>query len=202
MINLKEIIKDFIKEFIEQVKSIKTEGIKKQIPNILTFSRALAPIIVIPTILMDKLYLVIIELTIFAITDFLDGKLARKYGCVSAFGRKLDALSDKLFAMSLVIPAVFKFHILLFNLIMEIAISYVNLMSLAKGNEPRSTIIGKIKTAFLSVTLILVYIPNINFNVLFYISIGTLILQLMALISYKSIDMDKDKKKKLKNKVK
>lgn len=200
--DLKEIVKDFINEFIEQIKSIKTEGIKKQIPNILTFSRALAPVIVIPTILMDKLYLVIIELTIFAITDFLDGKLARKYDCVSPFGRKLDAFCDKLFAMSLVIPATFKFHILLFNLIMEIAISYVNLMSLAKGNEPRSTIIGKIKTAILSITLILIYIPDVNFKILFYFSIVTLILQAIALISYKSIDMDKDKKKKLKNKVK
>lgn len=199
---MKEIIKDFIKEFKEEVKSIKTKGIKRQIPNILTFSRALAPIIVIPTILMNKLYLAIIELAIFAITDFLDGKLARKYNCVSSFGRKLDAFCDKLFAMSLVVPATFKFHILLFNLIMEIAISYVNLMSLAKGNEPRSTIVGKIKTAFLSATLILVYIPGVNFNILFYFSIGTLILQVIALISYISIDMDKDKKKKLKNKTK
>ena len=98
--------------------------------------------------------------------------------------------------MSLVIPAAFQCYILLFNLILELTISYTNLLSESKGNKPRSTIIGKIKTTLLSITLILVYIPNTNIKIIFISSIITIITQVITLIKYISIDIDKDKKKK------
>ena len=192
---MKKLITDFFKDFLLQVKDIKEGNIKKQIPNILTFSRALAPFIVIPAMLLGKIKLAIIALIFFAITDFLDGKIARAYNLTSNFGIKLDAVCDKIFAMSLVIPA-FECYILLFNLILELAISYTNLLSESKGNKPRSTIIGKIKTTFLSITLVLVYIPNTNIKIIFISSIITIITQVITLIKYISIDIDKDKKKK------
>lgn len=194
---MKELIRNFGKDFALQVKDIKKGNIKRQIPNILTFSRALSPFIIIPTVMLGKIKIAIIALILFAITDFLDGKIARKYNLVSDFGIKLDAVCDKLFAMSLVIPATFKFYILVFNLILEIAIGYTNMMSEAKGNRPRSTMIGKIKMTLLSVTLILIYIPNVNYNILFGSSIVTLIFQVITLVKYISIDIDKDKKKRL-----
>jgi len=79
---VKNLFLEFLKEFREQFKSIKTNGIKKQIPNILTFSRAIAPLIIVPTILFERIDIAILELVFFAITDFLDGRLARKYNCV------------------------------------------------------------------------------------------------------------------------
>lgn len=193
---MKKLITDFFKDFLLQVKDIKEGNIKKQIPNILTFSRALAPFIVIPAMLLGKIKLAIITLIFFAITDFLDGKIARAYNLTSDFGIKLDAVCDKIFAMSLVIPAAFECYILLFNLILELAISYTNLLSESKGNKPRSTIIGKIKTTLLSITLVLVYIPNTNIKIIFISSIITIITQVITLIKYISIDIDKDKKKK------
>ncbi|MBQ8219386.1 MAG: CDP-alcohol phosphatidyltransferase family protein [Bacilli bacterium] len=193
---MKKLIRDFCNEFMEQVKDIRTGKIKKQIPNILTFSRALAPFVIIPTIMLGNIKLAIIELIFFAITDFLDGKLARKFNVVSEFGIKLDAVCDKIFAMSLVIPAVFEFPILIFNLIMEFAISYTNISSEVKGNSPRTTIIGKIKTTVLSITLILIYIPDVDFNILFIASIITLIFQVITLVSYINIDANKDKSRK------
>ena len=50
-----------------------------------------------------------------SLTDMADGKIARKYNLVSKFGIKLDAVCDKIFAISLVIPAIFKFNILIKN---------------------------------------------------------------------------------------
>ena len=79
---------------------------------------------------------------------------------------------------------------------MEIAISYTNLLSYKKGNNPRSTIIGKIKTALLSITLILAYIPNMNNLVIFIFSLITIICQVITLIKYINTDMEMDKKKK------
>lgn len=189
-------IKDFFGDFKLQVRDIKNGNIKRQIPNMLTFSRALSPFIIIPAMLLGEIKIAIGALIFFAITDFLDGKIARKYNYVSDFGVKLDAVCDKIFAMSLVIPAVFECYILLFNLILEIAISYTNLLSEAKGNHPRSTIIGKIKTTLLSITLILIYIPKTDIKIIFIASIVTIICQVITLIKYINIDMDKDRKRK------
>ena len=193
---MEEMIKTFGSEFKEEFLSIKKEGLKKQIPNILTFSRAIAPIIIIPTILSGFTIVAIIELIIFALTDFLDGKLARKFDCVSHFGIKLDAVCDKIFALGLMIPAIIKYPLLIINLVLEGLISYVNILSEAKNNHPRSNIIGKIKTLFLSVTLVLSYIINMNYKYIRSSSIITFILQVWALIKYKKIDISKDNKKK------
>ncbi len=193
---MKKMIKDFFGDFKLQVRDIKNGNIKRQIPNMLTFSRALSPFIIIPAMLLGEIKIAIGALIFFAITDFLDGKIARKYNYVSDFGVKLDAVCDKIFAMSLVIPAVFECYILLFNLILEIAISYTNLLSEAKGNHPRSTIIGKIKTTLLSITLILIYIPKTDIIIIFVASIVTIICQVITLIKYINIDMDKDRKRK------
>lgn len=191
-----EFIVNFFKDFRKEFKSIKKKEIKRQIPNLLTLSRGLAPIVIIPAILFNKLYFVIILLIIFALTDFLDGKIARKYNLVSEFGVKLDAVCDKIFAISLIIPAIINHGIFIFNFVMEIAISYTNLLSYTKGNNPRSTIIGKIKTALLSLTLILAYIPNMNNLVIFIFSLITIICQVITLIKYINTDMEMDEKKK------
>lgn len=191
-----EFIVNFFKDFRKEFKSIKKKEIKRQIPNLLTLSRGLAPIVIIPAILFNKLFFVIILLIIFALTDFLDGKIARKYNLVSEFGVKLDAVCDKIFAISLIIPAIINHGIFIFNFVMEIAISYTNLLSYTKGNNPRSTIIGKIKTALLSLTLILAYIPNMNNLVIFIFSLITIICQVITLIKYINTDMEMDKKKK------
>lgn len=191
-----EVIVNFFKDFRKEFKSIKKKEIKRQIPNLLTLSRGLAPIVIIPAILFNKLYFVIILLIIFTLTDFLDGKIARKYNLVSEFGVKLDAVCDKIFAISLIIPAIINHGIFIFNFVMEIAISYTNLLSYSKGNNPRSTIIGKIKTALLSLTLILAYIPNMNNLVIFIFSLITIICQVITLIKYINTDMEMDKNKK------
>ena len=193
---VKEVAKEFIREFKEQVKSIKTEGIKKQVPNILTLSRGLSPLVIIPVMLLNKIYAAIVLLIIFAITDFLDGKLARKYKVVSTFGIKLDTVCDKFFVLGIMIPAMIKYPFLGINLFMEACISYVNVISESKNNNPSSSMTGKIKTTFLSITLILSYIPNIDRLIVLGLAIATLILQIMAVIRYRKTDIEKDNKKK------
>ena len=99
-------------------------------------------------------------------------------------------------SLTSIIPAIINHRIFIFNFVMEIAISYTNLLSYTKGNNPRSTIIGKIKTALLSLTLILAYIPNMNNLVIFIFSLITIICQVITLIKYINTDMEMDKKKK------
>lgn len=190
---MKKVIIDFINDFKDNLSSIKKDGLKKQIPNMLTFSRAIAPLIIIPTLHMNRLDIAIIILIIFAITDFLDGRLARKFDCVSEFGVKLDAVCDKIFALGIMIPAIIKYPVLLINLILEGCISYINLLSESKNNHPKSNMVGKIKTTLLSITLILAYIPNIDKLIILGSSIITFMFQIMAFVKYREIDIDKDK---------
>ena len=69
------------------------------LPNILTIMRLLAaPMVAMIFIVVDRPFADFIALVLFvvaALTDFLDGYLARKWHQESNFGRMLDPLADK-----------------------------------------------------------------------------------------------------------
>lgn len=81
---------------------------KKYIPNILTVSRfALIPFIV-SSLIIEEYVIAVILLIISAITDILDGLIARKYNIISNFGKLVDPLADKALQVSILITLVFK----------------------------------------------------------------------------------------------
>ena len=191
---MKDVIRNFVTEFKNNVLSIKKEGIKKQIPNMLTFSRALAPLIIIPTILIGRLDVAIGELIFFALTDCLDGSLARKFDCGTDFGIKLDAICDKFFALAILIPAIIKYPVLSINFVLELCISYINMLAEIRDNHPKSNTIGKIKTIFLSITLVLSYMKKVNGLFVLMASIITFMLQIWAFVKYRENEVNKEKK--------
>lgn len=72
---------------------------RAQIPNLLTFARVLAVPVCLGIMLMNPAWKFQALLGIFiaaALTDFLDGYLARKWNVVSALGALLDPIADKL----------------------------------------------------------------------------------------------------------
>ena len=80
----------------------------KHIPNILTISRfILIPFIVI-SLAFDKFLVAFIFLTISALTDVLDGFIARKFNLVSDFGKLVDPLADKSTQLSILITLALK----------------------------------------------------------------------------------------------
>jgi CDP-diacylglycerol--glycerol-3-phosphate 3-phosphatidyltransferase len=81
-------------------------NIRKNIPNILTFVRLVcAPIILALSIIYEGQYLIslgmLVVFGVTIVTDFLDGKLARKYGYESKFGAIMDPIADSTFYLSL-----------------------------------------------------------------------------------------------------
>ncbi len=67
-----------------------------QIPNALTIARILLTFVVMYLIFNgNNIFAVVIVFGIAAFTDFLDGKLARRYGWVSEFGRQADMIADR-----------------------------------------------------------------------------------------------------------
>lgn len=70
--------------------------ILKQIPNLLTISRVILTFVVIYLIFTNAdIKATIIIFAIAAITDWLDGALARKFKWESEFGRKADMIADR-----------------------------------------------------------------------------------------------------------
>ena len=85
-----------------------------------------------------------------SITDFLDGKLARKYNLVSDFGKFADPVADKLLVLSAMISFVqismMPAWICIIITAREIAISGFRLICAGKGTVISASWMGKIKT--------------------------------------------------------
>ena len=160
---------------------------KDNIPNILTMTRIVFTPIIIILGLLNKTTIVIILATICALTDLIDGKLARKWNLVSKKGAKLDTIADKVFGIGLIISLIRNKKLLLFVLIFEIIIASTNLYYYYKNKKIESLMIGKIKTVFLFSGIIFCMI-NEYFKIVGSISNGfiyaTINLQALCIISY------------------
>ncbi len=78
-------------------------------PNLLSFSRVLATILVFILILINQPWSFLVATVIFllaSITDLLDGYLARRYHLVSPLGVFLDLTADKVFVSAILVAFV------------------------------------------------------------------------------------------------
>lgn len=87
----------------------KADDIMQSIPNWLTYLRlALIPLFVV--LLVDPSpFMVHLAAAIFvvaALTDYVDGYIARRFGAVSDFGKLLDPLADKILVMAALVMLV------------------------------------------------------------------------------------------------
>ncbi len=176
---------------------------KKYIPNLLTISR----IVVTPLIIylgLSKHYLALLIIAVFiALTDFLDGKLARMWHTTSELGAKLDTIADKVLAFSLLIVLITQNEYFIIVFILETLIASFNVYYYYKLRIVESLLIGKIKTWIIFFTILLGFLriifPQINISLNVFLII-TIILQILCLIKYAiSYNQHKKLKKKLKN---
>lgn len=207
--NIKKVITDFFtlrKEYKAKIAAIpsKKQRILMQIPNMLTLARPLSLLAILPTALLGHFHIALALIILSATTDFYDGKIARKYNAESEYGRKLDPVCDKIFAIGLALPILSTHPLLILpTILLEISIASINFASEARQNKPKSTILGKVKTAALSAELIAFYLHeilpklNISFPITntypFIVIAGGM--QLAATIQYGYIDNKKQKKK-------
>jgi CDP-diacylglycerol---glycerol-3-phosphate 3-phosphatidyltransferase len=149
------------------------------LPNKLTMIRILIiPIIVILFLLRDYLGKMQIQLIIMgilfviaAITDYFDGKIARKRNIVTTFGKFIDPLADKL----LVITALLIFHsyyitysgtilsnsalwmpfwVIWVIISRELIVTSIRLVAIGEGKVLPAGKLGKYKAAFTMITLV------------------------------------------------
>lgn len=182
--NVFEYFKQNIEILISDLKNKETRI--KQIPNLLTLSRLLSPVIIIPLLMTGNFVFASISVVLFELTDWFDGFIAKKYNAHSEFGRLLDAFTDKIFVLSLIIPLLVNNISLLLNLLLEGIISIINIKANIENKKPKTIFIGKIKTAFLFLLIAFGYLSNfINVqNIALLLSLFTTTLQVGCIVKY------------------
>lgn len=160
-----------------------------QLPNRLTTFRLILAILVIiiflfpydmvgynfPKYLINGIAILDMKLVICAvlfivasITDFLDGKIARKYNYVSNFGKLMDPIADKMLVNSLLIILAGEGYIATIIPVIiisrDIVVDGIRMLLTEKGEVLPAGKIGKFKTAFLMVGISLKLIGNLPFS--------------------------------------
>ena len=127
------------------------------LPNKLSCLRIILVPVMAIVFLLNFAYAPLVAVVVFALaafTDFLDGKIARKYNMVTDLGKLLDPIADKLlvlFALFLVVEANLipvGFGAFCGGIIIgrELLISAVRQIAASKGVIIQANIYGKIKT--------------------------------------------------------
>ena len=156
-------IKVFIKEFKENFISFKKDkNLKKQIPNLITFLRLLLLPIILILIVLDNLLMAGILTIIAVLTDLFDGFFARKFDAVSKFGGRLDSISDKIFAVFILIALTFKNYWLIIPVLLDVIIGISNSLFVIKGRDVKTSIIGKVKTLFLNILICSLFFTHLT----------------------------------------
>ena len=81
------------------------------LPNCLTIARILLIPVFVVLVIFDLHVLSAVIFVVAAITDYLDGYLARKFEQVSDFGKLMDPIADKILVMSALVLLVAERHI-------------------------------------------------------------------------------------------
>lgn len=89
----------------------------KHVPNILTIIRFFLIPIILYFIFTEQYISAFIVLTISGLTDVLDGIIARKFNCITNFGKLIDPLADKTTQIAILASLTFKGIIPLWMLI-------------------------------------------------------------------------------------
>ncbi len=150
--------------------------LKKQLPNIITLSRIISLVVGFILFIKGNMILSLIFYIYGAISDSIDGYLARRLNAYSKFGQYLDAISDKLYFLSLIIILLInKKYLIILPLVMEIIISVINYLIVKRNKKVFTERVGKFKTTLLIITL-LVALLSIKIKIFNYLYIILLVL--------------------------
>lgn len=149
-------------------------------------------------ILIDLRYLISGVLFIIAsITDYYDGKLARKNKEVTSFGKMVDAIADKVLINSVLIIFACQGFISSFVpvviIVRDIIVDAIRMICANNGKVQAAEMSGKIKTASLMIGVILTFFYNLPFQIWgyrvsdFFLYFGT-IMSIVSMVEYYNLN--------------
>ena len=139
------------------------------------------------TIYIELKYIVAGVIFIIAsLTDFFDGRVARKYNMVTDFGKMIDAISDKMLTNSLLIilasDGMISPIIAVIFIVRDIAVDSIKMVVGNKGKAVAAIGIAKLKTATLMFGLVFTLFYNLPFE-LIGIRVSDCLLIISAILS-------------------
>ena len=121
-----------------------------------------------------------------AITDFIDGNLARKKGLVTDFGKVMDAIADKVLVNGVLIVLAcngfINAAVPVIIITRDIFVDSIKMVAGSKGKAVGASILGKLKTICMMSGLTLVFFYNIPFE-LININVAEGLLYLATILS-------------------
>ncbi len=119
-------------------------------------------------ILDVKLVICAVLFIVASITDFFDGKIARKYNYVTNFGKLMDPIADKMLVNSLLIILAGEGYIATIIPVIiisrDIVVDGVRMLLTEQGEVLPAGKLGKFKTAFLMIGITLKLVGNLPFS--------------------------------------
>lgn len=140
------------------------------LPNLITLSRIPTMFIIVWLMYCTFAGAATLAFSLFilaAIGDWLDGYLARKQGLISVFGKFMDALTDKVLVLGIMVALVEQDVIpiawVLIILVREFLVSGMRMMAASKGVVVAAERGGKLKTIIQLVAVsVLLFVPAIR----------------------------------------
>jgi cardiolipin synthase len=159
--------------------------------NIVTLSRV--PLAVAIVLLFDNMILALVLLAAAAVTDLLDGYLARRVG-TTRFGAVLDSVCDKLFFLILIIFLIATYRLALFHaaliLLRDVAMALIVLVFAfhtkkhALKQKLEAKWAGKVVTVAQFAALLWLFLGIDYFSIIVY---AVALLSLMAIADYAAV---------------
>lgn len=150
------------------------------LPNKITIFRfILIPIIIVISVidalmgkvLIEKLtlgnLLILILFALGVLTDFLDGRIARKYNMVTTFGKFMDPLADKMMVMTVLIilmvqnPALLQPWVVIVIMAREFMVMGIRTLAAGENKIIAASKIAKVKTAVQFVMVIVLLLGGV-----------------------------------------
>lgn len=148
----------------------------KKIPNRITIFRIIIIVIFIPTLLHNTMISSYVAMLLFitaAISDFIDGYIARKYNVVSTFGKIMDPLADKIMTLSAILCFVQLNIIPAWMVIIivgrEFLVSGIRILAADEGKIIMASNLGKTKTVVEIIAIIsILFLMCANHTINYY----------------------------------
>ena len=121
-----------------------------------------------------------------ALTDFLDGYLARKYNLVTDLGKVMDAIADKILVNGvLIVLAVNGYISVIIPVVIvcrDIAVDSIKMVAGQKNGAVAASKAGKLKTSCMLVGIVLLFFNDLPFS-LFGIHVARVVIMIATVLS-------------------
>ncbi|WP_448375875.1 CDP-diacylglycerol--glycerol-3-phosphate 3-phosphatidyltransferase [Fervidobacterium sp.] len=168
-------------------KNLSKANVVFNLPNSISWLRIVSTIFIVLFMYLDNYLLAFILFTIAALSDYVDGYFARKYGLVTKLGKVLDQMSDKILITSILIVfveiGIVPGWLVIIFVFRDTLVSVVRMVASEGGNIIAANIFGKLKTVSQMILTFGLFFEKLNILKSFVGSLNVLLVYFVAVVT-------------------